>query len=248
MICLEELILSLDVIRSSTSIDENHLKNEIVICLPELRIFQFNIMTHCQYLNNEIFSTFNHWKYGQVNSYISYYPNNIAQSHIFSLPGLKNVIYRVTYGFLGGFCENIRILYLVDHVYPFEHEFFLRISRSFPLITHLTVLSNRLRNHINENNDQIDSVVEFPHLTSLRIHYQRDIYLEQFLNYTKTHLPNLLDLTISYRNLLIVTENYQRDITRRNCSKVEILSFTIRTDTEHSNEFYSYFPCLKELL
>ena len=256
MLCLEELLLSLNVTRSSSFIDGNHLKNEILIYLSQLQIFKLNITTRSEYLSNEIYLqtnndiswTFNNWQYGQVNCYISHYPNNVAQCHIFTLPGIMNDIYEITYGFQGNLCKNVRILYLVDHVYPFEHEFFLRVARSFPLITHLTVLNNRFRNNVDESNDHISSVVEFRYLISLTIHYQRVIYLDQFLVYTNTHLPNLIDLSISYNNLITVTENFQRDITRHNCSKVETLAFTIRTTTVHSKDFYSYFPCLKKLL
>ena len=125
--------------------------------------------------------------------------------------------------------------------------FFLCIARAFPFITHLTVLNNRILNNVDENREQLNSIVEFHHLISLTIHFQRAIYVEQFLARTNTHLPNLIDLTISYDNLETVTENFKRDVTRRNCSKVETLAFTIRTITVHSKDFYLYFPCLKYL-
>jgi hypothetical protein len=140
-------------------------------------------------------------------------------------------IYRITYGFQGGIYRNVRILYLSDRVYPFKHEFFLYIARAFPLVTDIIVLNNRIRNDVDDNNDQMTSVVEFHHLTSLTIHFQRAIYVEQFLVDTNTHLPNLIHLTISYDNLVTVTENSTRDVTRRNCSKVQTLNFTISTIT-----------------
>jgi hypothetical protein len=151
----------------------------------------------------------------------------------------------ISYGFQGGLYRNVRFLYLSDRIYPFKHEFFLRIARAFPLITHLTVLNNRILDNVDENNNQRTSIVEFHHLIFLTIHFQRAIYLEQFLVDTNTHLPNLIDLTISYDNLVTVTNNFTRDATRRNCSKVQTLNFTISTITVHSKEFYLHFPCLK---
>ncbi len=55
-------------------------------------------------------------RYGQVNFYISPYPNNVAQSHIFSLPCSMTDIYTyiITYGFKGDLHRNVRILYLSD--------------------------------------------------------------------------------------------------------------------------------------
>ncbi|CAF0930975.1 unnamed protein product [Adineta steineri] len=132
-----------------------------------------------------------------------------------------------------------------DRVYPFTYEFFLRIAHAFPLITELTVLNNRVYNNTDENINQIKSIVEFHHLTFLTIHFQQDIYVEQFLVDTNTYLPNLINLTISYDNLATVTNNFTRHSTRHNCSKVEILKFTTCPITVHSKEFYLHFPCLE---
>jgi hypothetical protein len=252
---LEELSLYVTVKHQSTFIDGTHLKNEMLIYLPQLQIFTFNIKTGCEFLSNEIYMqsnddisrTFLNWRYGRVNCYISHYPNNAAESHIFSLPCSMTDIYIITYAFQGDICRNVRILYLSDRVYPFKHEFFLRIARAFPFITHLTVLNNRIINDVDQSNDQLTSIVEFIHLTCLTIHFQRAIYVEQFLVYTNTHLPNLIDLTISYNNLVTVTENFKRVATRPNCSKVQTLTFTIETITAHSNDFYLYFPCLRQI-
>ncbi|CAF0916405.1 unnamed protein product [Adineta steineri] len=255
MIYLEELELCLDVSHRSTFIDGTHLKNEILIYLPRLQIFMFNIKTHSKSMsnymymqsNNDISRTFLNWQYGRVNCYISHYPDNAAQCHIFSLPCNMTYIYMISYGFQGDVCKNVRILYLSDREYPFKHEFFLRIARAFPFITHLTVLNNRIINNTDESNDQLTSVVEFHHLISLSIRFQRAIYVEQFLVDTNTYLPNLIDLKISYNNLVTVTNNFTRDVTRRNCSNVQNLSFTIRTITAHAKDFYLYFPCLKDI-
>ncbi|CAF3929534.1 unnamed protein product, partial [Adineta steineri] len=96
-----------------------------------------------------------------------------------------------------------------------------------------------------ENTNQIKSIIEFHHLTFLTIHFQQDIYIEQFLVDTNTYLPNLINLTISYDNLITVTNNFTRHSTRHNCSKVAILKFTTCPITVHSKEFYLHFRCLE---
>ena len=105
-------------------------------------------------------------------------------------------------------------------------------------------MNNRVFNN-DKTNNQITSIVEFRHLTSLTIHFRRVIYAEQFLFDTNTHLPNLIDLTISYENLATVTQHFTRDSTRRNCSEVQTVSFTISTITVHPKDFYLYFPSLE---
>lgn len=252
---LEELSLSIIVDHRSTFIDGNHLKNEMLKYLSHLQILTFNIRTYCSemssekmymQLNNDISRTFLHWPYGEVCSYMIHYPKNVVRSHIFSAQCNMNDIYSICYGFQGGLYRNVRILYLSDRYYPFNHEFFLLIARSFPFVTDLTVLNNnRIPTHIQQTNDQTSSIVQFNHLTTLSICFQRPIYLEEFLVDTKTYLPKLVHLTVSYDSLVLVTNNFTRDDTRQNCSKVQTLEFTISTTTTHSKEFYSYFPCLK---
>ncbi|CAF0895487.1 unnamed protein product [Adineta steineri] len=140
---------------------------------------------------------------------------------------------------------HYHVIKMIYRVYPFTYEFFLHIARAFPFITELTVLNNRVYNNTGENTNQIKSIIEFHHLTFLTIHFQQDIYIEQFLVDTNTYLPNLINLTISYDNLATVTNNFTRHSTRHNCSKVEILKFTTCPITVHSKEFYLHFPCLE---
>lgn len=258
MINLEELLLYISVCQRSTFIDGVHLKNEILIHMPRLQKFTFNIITFIERMNNEmniqsdsdIRRTFVNWRYGQVGSYVIDKSNTEAQSHIYSLPYDISDMHGIGNSFPGGLFTNVRILYLVDDFLPFEHAFFLRIARSFPLITHLTVLNNQAAintesQHLDHTNKIATTVVEFLHLTSLTIHFQKIANVEQFLVDTKTCLPSLVHLTVSYKNLIIVTENFTRDATRLNCSKVETLKFTTNIITAHSENFYVYFPCLR---
>ncbi|CAF3765759.1 unnamed protein product [Rotaria magnacalcarata] len=206
MVYLKELALFFPVDERSRFIDGIHLENEIIIYLSHLQRFTFNITTHTESTKNEVHlqsnddirRTFLNWRFGQVNCYISHYPDSIAQCHIFSLPCHANNIYCISYGFQGDICRNGRHLYLSDRVYPFKHEFFLRIARAFPLVTHLSVSNNRVRDDEEETNNKMISIVEFDHLTHLSIYFQRAINAEQFLVDTYTRLPNFIHIYVSY--------------------------------------------------
>ena len=63
-------------------------------------------------------------------------------------------------------------------------------------------------------------MVEYLNLTSLGVSCSSQDYLDQFLNETKASVPCLIVLTVCYRDLKIVTENFTREVTRGNCSKV----------------------------
>ncbi len=85
-------------------------------------------------------------------------------------------------------------------------------------------------------------MVEYSHITSLDVAYSHNDYLEQFLNETNAYVPCLTVLTVCYRDLKIVTENFTREATQRNCAKVKQLIITEPLDNaeDHSH----YFPSL----
>ncbi len=80
-------------------------------------------------------------------------------------------------------------------------------------------------------------IVEYPHLISLDVNFANSLYLDQFLDETKTHLPHLSELTLMYEILETVTENFTRDGTRRNYARVK------RLNVGNSIGF-RYFPSL----
>jgi hypothetical protein len=51
-----------------------------------------------------------------------------------------------------------------------------------------------------------------------------------------------MKLTVNYDKLIIVTENFTRNITRLNCTKVKKIN--INEPIVHSKDFYVYFPLL----
>ncbi|CAF4836448.1 unnamed protein product, partial [Rotaria sp. Silwood2] len=96
---------------------------------------------------------------------------------------------------------------------------------------------------LNSNDNQLSStIIEYPYLISLDISNCHIDYIEEFLNNTKIRLPHLMKLTVNYDQLIIVTENFTRDVTRLNCTKVKELN--IYETIVHSKDFYVYFPLL----
>jgi hypothetical protein len=254
MICLEKLTLCLFVRQRSTYIDGFHFQNEIFIHMPKLRTFNFEITTSIRSIeqanqksNHELQNTFIDERYNQVISYIDYDREGDAQSHIFSLPYTMDETLGLSSNFPGGLLSNVRSLLLMDTHHSFEHQFFMKIAQSFPYLTNLSIFNQEPQrykrlNQFDENNHQL-STIEFSHLNNLIIFFSHIDYLEQFLLEINTRLPHLVNLTISYEDLQIVTESFTRVATRRNCSQLNRIQF--HQSIVHSESFYLYFPSLE---
>ena len=91
--------------------------------------------------------------------------------------------------FPGGLFKYVYQVSLHDE-YPFKHEFFTQIARSFSVMKKLTINNNEPRNHTEHNESKYDNrnlpVVEYPHLTDLYLNHSHDDYAEQFLLDTRT--------------------------------------------------------------
>jgi hypothetical protein len=59
---------------------------------------------------------------------------------------------------------------------------------------------------------------------------------------TVKHLPCLTELTVLNEELRIITNNFTRESTRRNCANVKRLIF--RKEIVGSKDFHIYFPSL----
>ncbi|CAF4320104.1 unnamed protein product, partial [Rotaria sordida] len=109
-----------------------------------------------------------------------------------------------TNNFPGGLYPYVRVVTLYDEQ-PFEHEFFIRISQSFPFMEKLTVVNRHARNHKQSyksmNDNQNLSIAKYYHLTDLAIRQVHDDYVEEFLCDTKTFLCNNILLFIDYKSL-----------------------------------------------
>ncbi|CAF4223650.1 unnamed protein product [Rotaria magnacalcarata] len=254
MIFLEELTLHLNVCDRLTFTDATQLNNEVLIHMPRLQTLTFNIVTFIKAFNgtsrttiNNIQHTFYNGKNHQLVYYVDFSSRGKAQYHIYSIPYVLNDLLNISRNFPGGLFSCVHDISLMNIEFPFEHDFFLKISRCFPLLTHLFVLNIVPQQHKRTSQlnatDQISSIVEFPHLTNFRISSRCIDYMEQFLIDTNTRLPHLVELNSLHEHLVIVTENFTRDATRRNCVNVEHLIFNKLL--VHFRDFYLYFPNCK---
>src|SRR5205085_6354323 len=126
-----------------------------------------------------------------------------------------------------------------------NHEFFLRIARSFPLLDKLYVINLKLQsscniNSLSSNDSQSYLIAKYPHLTKLSVKNANIDNVEEFLNEMKTSVPCLTNLVISYNHLEIVTKNFTREETRQNCTKIKELLLFIRLIKV--KDFCHYFP------
>jgi hypothetical protein len=138
---------------------------------------------------------------------------------------------------------NVRFLYLTDLFRSFEHEFFYRISLAFPLVNCIKIF-NMTGQEKKRSCEQAGSINTYFHLKKLIFLYPNIDYIKQFLLDTNSHLPNLNELYISYKCLLIVTKNFTNTATRKNCSKVKRIRFTDNKTFVHSRDFYTHFPSM----
>ncbi|CAF3531650.1 unnamed protein product [Rotaria sp. Silwood1] len=152
----------------------------------------------------------------------------------------------ITNNFPGGLFEHVRVVSLFDEQ-PFEHEFFLRIQKSFPFIEELSLVNykpqNRKQSYESNSNNQTLSLIEYLFLTKLYISDVHDDYIEQFLFHTKTYLQNNIIVYVAYESLQRVTHNFTRDSTRTNCAKISKLHFW--GQEKPSNSLEEYFPYAK---
>ena len=232
---LENLTLSFVVENRSSFIDGTHLNNEILSKMPHLNTFIFDIVTNDVEIANESLPSCDDIrrmlieKGHHADCYIDYDSDEINRCHLYSFPLKMKRMRDISNNFPGGLFMNVRILCLSDQTHSFEHEFFARISSSFPLVTSISVFNYEKQKHqrsrqINEC-EQISSVIEYSHLEELNVASSHIDYAKQFLLHTNTRLPSLKKLRIEYEHLITVTENFTSNTTRANCAKLNHIIF-----------------------
>jgi hypothetical protein len=128
----------------------------------------------------------------------------------------------------------------------FKHEFFVRLVRAFPFLKNLSISNIRppflLCNERHLRDKDWCSIIEYSHLIFLDVKNVNPYYVEVFLNETKTYLPCLTKLKVTYDTLKMVTQNFKQDEMRCNCSRVKQL--IIEHPLVHPENVYRYFPSL----
>jgi hypothetical protein len=140
MLNLEELTLYLAIDNRTTFIDGNHIYNEIVIHMPHLHTFYFCFCTDIRIdplvnhlSKDDIQQTFINIKCQQQMECIVNYLNLTGTCHIFSLPFMFDYLGPIGNTFPSIIFNHVRRLWIYDKI-PFNHEFFIRIAWSFPLL------------------------------------------------------------------------------------------------------------------
>jgi hypothetical protein len=191
--------------------------------------------------NEDIHRTFTSFKDYQVISRVDYFPKaGYGQCHIYSCPYTLTHYDNITNNFPGGLFNTVQEIELFDER-PFEHEFFIKISQAFPFLKELTINNAERQKSNNENRNF--SIIKYSHLTKLRLLRVHDDYAEQFLLDTKTCLLNYIHLSICYDQLQRVTQNFTRNTTRNNCSKVKNLRLCGLSQLP--KQYNTYFPHLE---
>jgi hypothetical protein len=174
---LEELNLCLTVYVKKAYIDGNHLKRNIINNLPRLNQFTFSITSFAFFCNEmkfpsteDIQRTFIDFSSNNIISYVDYFPDRKQSTcHIYSYPSGMEYYNIITNNFPGGLFQYVRVVSLVDD-HPFEHEFFLRIQKSFPFMEELSLSNYKSQNRkqfYESNNNQNLSLIQYFFLTNL---------------------------------------------------------------------------------
>ncbi|CAF0937291.1 unnamed protein product [Adineta steineri] len=258
---LEKLTLNISIDDRNRVIGGTYVQRAILNYMPQLRSFTFYICTYVgpiatlpyKLSSEDIQLTLTNSGQQHVTSMINYITSSVnfvfgirAVCSIFSLPFKFDYLRD-----LGNTFPNIVFSYvtylLIQDITPFEHEFFMRIARSFPLLKHLCIRnreSQKLDGLMSFSSDkyQLHSIIEYPHLTILDVRFGHADYVEQFLNETKTCVPCLTEFEVCVDHLKAITKDFTREKTRRNCSKVKKIHTT--GGMVHWEDLCLYFPSL----
>ncbi|CAF1532681.1 unnamed protein product [Rotaria sordida] len=230
MLNLKELHLNF-VYGCEPIIDGNDLKENIINYMSKLNKFSFNIRS-CLRLNNQlsqltnadIQDTFRNFKNNRIVSYVDYFQKaNLFHYHIYSYPYKWTFYDNITNNFPGGLYRCVREISLSDE-HPFKHEFFCRITQSFPYLEKL-----RLHNYEAQENDNLQSLI---------VH---ETYIDEFLNHCKTCFLKNIHLTVDYNTLKRATNDFTKEETQFNRSKIILLRF-LNNDVISVPILKRYFP------
>ncbi|CAM4847795.1 unnamed protein product, partial [Rotaria magnacalcarata] len=225
MLNLEELDLNLTAHCYENFIDGDTLKKDILIYIPQLYKFTFNICSTIAHLNqtnsslNEhIQTTFKYFSNNEIITSIDHFQEEAySQCHIYSCPYKWKFYNNITNNFRGGLFTTVTEVSVYDEC-PFEYQFFLRIAQSFPFMKELTIGNRKAQNKKqfikSNNNNQLLSIIEYPNLNRLDLSNTDDFYVELFLFHMNMSLPNNLHLCVEYQSLKRVTYYFTRYKTR----------------------------------
>ncbi|CAF1195948.1 unnamed protein product [Adineta steineri] len=250
---LEKLSLNLIVCAKSKFVDGIELKQNIINHMARLKRLEFCISSSIS-LRNQIYlqskqdiqDTFKDFKDDEIISYVDYFQEKYTRCHIYLYPEQLKYYGTLTNNFPGGLFTCVRTL-ILDDEHPFQHEFFVRLQKSFPFIKNISLENSKPQNNKlcreSQNGIQDFAIINYPYLTTLTLYGAHDDYIEEFLVDTKICLPNnLLHINIYYEQLKRVTHNFTRDATRNNCAKLNSLFLNGRRYPKHAKNYFPNVP------
>jgi hypothetical protein len=248
MINLEELKLNLSVERFDlTYIDGFQLYDQFLVYMTQLKKLTFciktdvcNIFLRVELPSNEyIQNSFIVRDYQQVSSYV--HTNSMktkGKCMIYSLPYEFDYFFNLDNSFQGGIFDKVRYLTMNDTI-SFEHQLFKLISEDFPFLEFLCIFNN---SNSPKNNEYSSTLIVFPYLTYLDLENAHDDYAELFLLKKTTHLPRLLNLSMEYKTLTMITNNFTNDPMHFNFSQLKNVG--VCQPFIRPENFREYFPLL----
>ncbi|CAF3409445.1 unnamed protein product [Rotaria sp. Silwood2] len=203
-------------------IDGDNLENNIINHMTRLNKFTFNICSVIYPdqlinvpLNEDIKYSFRNFQNNQIISSVNYFSRTELYCHVYSYPYIWTFYHNIANNFPGGLFKCVREISLYDD-HPFEHDFFLRITQSFPFVRKLTI-----DNHEPQHNNHLEQpIIKYSHLVEIDLVKTHEDYLDEFLNKAKICLLNDVHLHVYYDSLKQVTNDFTREETRINCSKI----------------------------
>ena len=144
---LQDLTLYIQINKRNRLVDDIQLENDVLIHLSNLQRFVFYICTFTSanhpvtlLSNDDIQRTFSNVKFGQVGCSMNYINEFDITYHVFLLPFKFDCIKSIGNSFTNTILKNITCLCVYDGI-PFEHEFFVRLARCFPLLKALIIVN-----------------------------------------------------------------------------------------------------------
>jgi hypothetical protein len=208
--------------KSQSLIDGNVLQKYFINHMSKLNKLTFNIGSLVRFVdenntpsNEDIKNTFENFNDIIISNIDYFSKTNLFYYHIYSYPYTWNIYYYITNNFSGGLFKSVREISLFDE-HPFEHDFFLRITQSFPFVNKINIHNYEAQ----ENNHHEQRIINYHHLINIDLAEAHEDYLDEFLNEKKTCLLNNIHLRVYHDHLKKVTNNFTRDAIRINCSKI----------------------------
>ncbi|CAF3775611.1 unnamed protein product [Rotaria sp. Silwood1] len=244
---LEKLGLYLRFYVKDRFIDGNHIKTNILSHMPQLNIFSFHIHS-LMFINNQlnlpskedIHETFIDLKHTKIISYVDYFrEKQIGKCHVYSYRSEMQYYQYITNHFLGGLYKYVRLISLYDE-HPFEHEFFIKISQSFPFLESLTLINNQSQiykqSYKSINNDYNSSIVIYNHLITLEISKNAKINLYGHNTVHENNLTN--EACLETHNQQEVSHTYINKCEQVHQKMLDKLIETVIDDNERV-QYYS---------